>query len=70
MSSYSGKYEQEVYDSLNAAHPQGQRFKNDKRLSNGLHLESNYTVKDIARLCGQLLAEFGQDPAQFHVLLR
>ena len=51
-------------------HPQGQRFVNDKRLSNGLHLESSYSAKGIARLCGQLLAEFGQDPAKFHVLLR
>jgi hypothetical protein len=32
-------------------------------------LECQWGSKAIARLAGQLLAEFGQDPAQFHVQL-
>ena len=47
----------------------GTEFHGPRQLSNGLHIECNASGKDAARLCGQLLAEFGQDPAQFHVRL-
>ena len=45
-------------------------FKSPKKLSNGLYLESQLTVRTIARWCGQLLTKFGQYPAQFHAQLR
>ncbi len=47
----------------------GKKFKGAKKLSNGLYILGSLSAKDAARLCGQLLAEFDQDPAQFHVLL-
>ena len=47
----------------------GTNFHGAKPLSNGLHIECNASWDDVARLCGQLLAKFGQDPAQFHVQL-
>ena len=50
-------------------HSNGQRFITPKQLTSGLHLESDWPSKDIVRICGPLLAEFGEDPAQFHVLL-
>ena len=50
-------------------HPSGREFKNKKRLSNGLYLELQMASKAIARICQPLVAEFGQDPAQFHVQL-
>ena len=50
-------------------HASGRVFDSPRRLSNGLYIECNYSGKAIARMAGQLLAEFGQDPAQFHVLL-
>ena len=50
-------------------HASGRVFDSPRRLSNGLYIECNYSGKSIARLSGQLLTEFGQDPAQFHVLL-
>ena len=40
-----------------------------KVLSNGFYLDSSLGSKDIARLCGQLLSRFGNDPAQFHAYL-
>ena len=51
-------------------HPNGREFKNRKRLSNDLYLELQMASKAIARICQPLVAEFGQDPAQFHVLLK
>ena len=48
-------------------HSSGASFHRDKKLSNGLYIECNFTGKAVARLCGQLLAEFGQDPAQFGI---
>ena len=48
----------------------GTSFHGVKELSNGLYLESNFSGKDTARVCEQLLAKFGQDPSQFQVLLR
>ena len=50
-------------------HSNGQKFSNPKQLTSGLHLESDWPSKDIVRICGPLLGEFGEDPAQFHVLL-
>ena len=47
----------------------GTKFHGAKKLSNGLYIECNLSAKDTARVCEQLLVEFGQDPAQFHVLL-
>ncbi len=47
----------------------GTKFHGAKKLSNGLYIECNLSGKDTARLCEQLLTEFGQDPAEFHVLL-
>ncbi len=47
----------------------GVAFKGSKKLSNGLYLDRQLSSKAIARYCGPLLAEFGEDPAQFHVLL-
>ena len=48
----------------------GTNFHGAKKLSNGLFIECNASGKDAARLCRQLLADFGQDPARFHVELR
>ena len=50
-------------------HPHGREFRTAKRLSNGLYIEVQWGSKEIARLCGWLVAAFGQDPAQFHVRL-
>ena len=50
-------------------HPNGQKFGWSRQLSNGLFLECKWGASDIARLSGQLLAEFGQDPSQFHIRL-
>ena len=50
-------------------HPNGREFKFGRQLSNGLFLECQWGSKSIARLCPQLLAEFGQDPEQFQVLV-
>ena len=50
-------------------HLDGRKFGWSRRLPNGLYLECKWGSKAIARLSGQLLAEFGQDPAQFYVLL-
>ena len=47
----------------------GTKFHSAKKLSNGLYIECNFSAKDTARVCEQLLSKFGQDPAQFHVLL-
>ena len=47
----------------------GKEFHSAMKLSNGLYIEGNISAKDAARVCEQLLAEFGQDPAQFHAQL-
>ena len=46
------------------------RFNGPRQLSNGLYMDCSKSKKGIARLCRQLLTQFGQDPAQFHVQLR
>ena len=51
-------------------HPDGRKFKLNRKLPNDLFIDCNYNAKNIVYLSGRLLAEFGQDPAQFHVLLR
>ena len=51
------------------SHPNGRKFGWSRELPNGLFLECQWGAKDSARLSGQLLAEFGQDPAEFHVYL-
>ena len=51
-------------------HPNGRSFTTkNHRLSNGLHIELHWGPKSMALRSYQLLSEFGQDPAQFHVLL-
>ena len=52
-------------------HPNGREFRFGRRLSNGLFIEVGdvWNAKSISQLSGRLLAEFGQTPAQFHVLL-
>lgn len=50
-------------------HPSGRKFGWSRLLPNGLYFEGQFGSKQIARMSGQLLTEFGQDPAQFHVLL-
>ena len=55
---------------LEAVHSSGREFHNPTLLSNGLYLENHLSSKAIGRTCGPLVAHFGQDPAQFHVLLR
>ena len=50
-------------------HPDGRKFRFSRQLPNGLFLECQWGSKAIARLAGQLLGEFGQDPAQFYVQL-
>ena len=47
----------------------GTNFHGAKELSNGLYIECNASGKDAARVCRQLLTEFGKDPSQFHVQL-
>ena len=47
----------------------GKGFHGAKRLSNGLYVETNLSAKRTARMCEELLSEFDQDPAEFHVLL-
>ena len=51
-------------------HPDGRKSNGFKRLSNGLYVECQWDPRSIARRCGELVAKFGQDPAQFHVRLR
>ena len=50
-------------------HPDGREFELSRELPNGLFIDCNYNAKTIVRLSGRLLAEFGQDPSQFQVLL-
>ena len=50
-------------------HPDGREFGWSRQLPNGLFLECKWGAKAIARLSGQLLGEFGQDPSQFQVQL-
>ncbi len=55
---------------LHPTHPNGRTFTTkDTTLSNGLHIELHWGAKSAAMRCCELLVEFGQDPAQFHVLL-
>ena len=51
-------------------HPNGQRSKAIRQLSNGLYIELQWDPRQIARRSEELLVHFGQDPAQFQVLLR
>ena len=51
-------------------HPNGYKSKQFRPLSNGLYIECQWSSRDIARRCGELVEKFGQDPAQFHVRLR
>ena len=51
-------------------HPTGKQFKYGKRLSNGLYIELSWITRNTVRRCVELIAEFGQDPAQFRVWLR
>ena len=51
-------------------HADGRSFENIKPLGNGIYLEANRSVREIARYCGLLVEKFGKDPAQFHVQLR
>lgn len=49
-------------------HPDGHSFSPQfKELSNGLFVECQWDVKDIALRCVELLTKFGQDPTQFQV---
>ena len=51
-------------------HPNGQRSKAIGQLSNDLYVELQWDPRQMVRRCEELLVHFGQDPAQFHVLLR
>ncbi len=51
-------------------HEDQKRFKNNKRLSNGLYLEAHMGSNTIAQRLEVLVKEFGQDPAQFLVWLQ
>ena len=50
-------------------HSTGANFHVSKKLSNGLYVECSFSGKHTARISEQLLSQFGQDPAQFHVQL-
>ena len=50
-------------------HPGGREFGFPRQLSNGLYLEGQWDPRSVVRRCVQLLSKFGEDPAQFHVLL-
>ena len=50
-------------------HPNGRQFKSNRKLSDGLYLELQWSSKQVGWLCGLLVAKFGQDPAQFRVWL-
>ena len=52
-----------------SVHPSGRKFHSGRRLSNGLHIECNYSSDVIARICGRLVTAFSQDPTQFHIRL-
>ena len=55
---------------LHPTHPNGRTFTTkDTTLSNGLHIELHWGAKSALVRCCELLVEFGQDPAHFHVLL-
>ena len=51
-------------------HPSGKNFGFSKELSNGLHMELKFDVKNLVRHCRLLLEQFGRDAGQFHVWLR
>ena len=51
-------------------HSAGTEFNRPRQLSNGLHLETDFAGKLIARFCKPLVEKFGQDPAQFSVWVR
>ena len=50
-------------------HPSGKEFGWARQLPSGLFLEGKWDPKANVRRCCELLADFDQDPAQFHVLL-
>ena len=50
-------------------HPDGRQFGSRAKLSNGLYLNRHLGRESIARHCGRLVAQFGQDPPQFRVWL-
>ena len=56
--------------STTPSHLGSQKSNGIRRLSNGLYLNCKSNAKNIAKHCGRLVSEFGQDPAQFHVLLK
>ena len=53
-----------------AIHSTRMEFRRPQQLSNGLHLELDFSGKLIARFCKNLVEKFGQDPAQFQVWVR
>ncbi len=52
-----------------SVHPSKRPFGNPKQLTNGLYLNSQLSAKRITLSCGNLVAKFGQNPAQFKVFL-
>lgn len=50
-------------------HPTGRVSKHFKPLSNGLWVDCQWDPMRMIRRCAELVAKFGQDPAQFRVLL-
>ena len=55
---------------IEPVHPDRQKFRNAKRLSNGLWLNTQLGGGDrVASLCAFLIEELHQDPAQFYVRL-
>ncbi len=51
-------------------HASGQQSASMRLLSNGLYIELRWNTNQIPLRCQQLLEKFGQDPAQFRVLMR
>ena len=51
-------------------HGDQRRFKNIKKLSNGLYLEVQLSSGMIVQRCESLVKHFGQDPTQFRVYLQ
>ncbi len=64
-----GNMKSRYFIHVEPVHSNGRKFDSGRRLSNGLHIECNYSSDAIAGLCGRLVAAFGQDPTQFHVRL-
>ncbi len=52
---------------LTPSHPNGDGFKSEHHLSNGLYLDANFGLKGAVSVCRAIVTERGKDPTTVHV---